>query len=217
MGFEALVSAALGYAVVGAVIAALAALIITPFARRAGSVAGARSVAYGLAGLGFIIGVAFVAQKPWIVGGPLPANSATTTVLGNGVAARPCTSATVELEVADFRALDAAKTPTASAAAADRLWRDEVECTAEDGKSLSDRDHGIWIDAELFGAAESALAYYDVKRYADSRTYVTRYQGMSPMWAQIAQKKRWTQMSAALVKVDAMVAALDTKLKAAGH
>lgn len=140
-----------------------------------------------------------------------------STAQSTASAAPQCTSRRIATMFADFKILDAAPSGKTGAANADKLWRDAVECDATSGLNLSDRDHGIYVDAMLFGIADSAFAYYSVGRYKDAREYLNRYKLLGPDFRKIAQMKGWTKFLGALDQLDPIMKSLEENLDARGY
>jgi len=198
----------LGYLLFGAILGAVVALIIAATVHSLPQKLRTWRVAGIIATCTLLLGVLYAWTNPRVALG--------TGTAGSGVAhaASSCTSAAIATMFADFVSLDANPVGVTGATRADKLWHDSVVCDAQAGLSLSDRDHGTYLDALVFGSADSAYAYYSVGRYRDSRKYLNQYQQLSEDMRSIAQAKGWLAFLQRLDTLAPIMQSLDGKLHA---
>lgn len=208
-GMVIFVTGVLAYAMVGLILGGLIALGIAARTHTLPQTRRTWIVAALIAG-GFLLIGAFGTLE----------NPRNTIGFGNtahAAAASPCTSDAIAIMFADFQALDATPNGKKGASLADKLARDTVVCDAQSGVSLSERDHGTYIDAFLFGAGDSAYAYYSVARYHDSRVNLERYQTLVGDFRKIAEMKGWKAFLHQLDALAPVMHTLDDNLRAKGY
>lgn len=204
------VTGVIGYVIFGAVIGAVIALILAGIIHSLPGKLRTWRVAGGITVVSLLLGILCAWARPQLAFGSEAVGSGITPV------ASACTSAAIARMFDDFKPLDANPNGATGAARADKLWRDYVDCDAQAGLSLSDRDHGIYIDVLVFGLADSAYAYYSVGRYHDSRQYLDRYRELSGDMRKIAETKGWHAFLQRLDTLAPILKELDDKLRAKG-
>jgi hypothetical protein len=213
-----------GYLIIGVITSGIVTLVCWLVIRDRPAKLWGKSTSIGLglliaAVVGLVLGLA--------LGLSVAANSSLSTTIPQAISASTvapsCTDADIEAAFQRFKSLDDAVGATKGSTASldprvDRFWSLFPVCTGDQtAATLSQQSHSEYIDAWLFGSADSVIVKYDGHKYSDARKYLDQYFEIVRVMQPIAEQKGWTQMLGVVKALTPVMNDYDNKLTAAGY